>query len=390
MLNNTGLPGRSPEHFHLNEISPEILQPVFLKLTSVGYNEENIDSLLKVKDLNEIKFPAMPIYISRFLAEDTPLNTAVKLFQLALQLPFVKVEKLFSPDEIETLVKAGVLVKGDRAYSSTVDIFPCLGSFIATDIRFSGISLSDSVYYLGLDSYNLARGMVREPVESALDLCTGSGVQAIIASRFAKKVTGVDINPRALNFCRFNAMLNNCSNIEFLQGDLYNAVKGQKFDRIYVNPPFVPSPEREVLYRDGSATGEDVLMRVLQGLPEFLNDDGLCQITTLLVLTGEDYNEKIASWITGGKYDILTLANNYQDVMPYIFSHMDFSLPFPEYSKKLLSWFDSYTENGIIKLAEGLINIRPSKGDKPAYKMTELLSFTEDFSEETGKMISSL
>lgn len=380
----------NPEHFHLNEISPEILRPVFNRLTSVGYNEENIIKLLRVKDLNEIKFPAMPIYVSRYLVEDTPLNTAIKLFQLALQLPFAKVERLFSPEETETLVKAGVLIKTDMAYISTVDIFPCLGTFIATDIRFSGNAYPDSVYYLGLDSYNLARGMVRTPVDSSLDLCTGSGVQAIIASRFSKKVTGVDINPRALNFCRFNAMLNNCSNIEFLQGDLYEAVRGRKFDRIYVNPPFVPSPEREVLYRDGSATGEDVLMKVLKGLPEYLNDRGLCQITTLLVLTGEDYNEKIASWITGGKYDILTLANNYQDVLPYIFSHMDFSLPFPEYSKKLLSWFDSYRENGIVKLAEGLINIRPSKREKPSYEMTELSAWTTDFSEDMGKLISAL
>lgn len=389
MTDNITATGPS-EHFHLNEISPEVLGPIFEKLTAVGYNEENIIRLLRVKDLNEIKFPAMPIYVSRYLAEDTPLNTAIKLFQLALQLSFEKVAKLFSQNETEMLIRAGVLMKTDRAYISTADIFPCLGTLIATDIRFSGTFSNDSVYYLGLDSYNLARGMIREPVDSSLDLCTGSGVQAIIASRFSKKVTAVDISPRALNFCRFNAMLNNCSNIEFLQGDLYKAVSGQKFDRIYVNPPFVPSPEREVLYRDGSATGEDVLMRVLQGLPEYLKDGGLCQITTLLVLTGEDYNEKIASWITGGKYDILTLANNYQDVLPYIFSHMDFSKPFPEYSKKLLSWFDSYQENGIVKLAEGLINIRPSKKEKPSYEMTELSAWTTDFSEEMRKLLEIL
>lgn len=382
--------GKTTEHFNLNSISPEDLRPVFEKLTSVGYNERNIIRLLRVKDLNEIKFPAMPIYVSRYLWEDTPLNTAIKLFQLALQLPFGKVEKLFSGEEIETLTKVGVLAKTDRTYLSTVDIFPCLGSLIATDIRFSGNFHSDSVYYLGLDSYNLARGMVKEPVNSSLDLCTGGGVQAIVASRFSKEVTAVEVSSRALNFCCFNAMLNNCPDIEFLQGDLYEAVKGRKFDRIYVNPPFVPSPEREILYRDGSATGEDVLMRVLQGLPQYLNDGGLCQITTLLVLTGQDYNEKIASWITEGKYDILTPANNYQDVLPYIFSHMDFSLPFPEYSKKLLSWFDCYTQNGIAKLAEGLINIRPSTSEKPVYKMTELASYTTDFSEEMGKMINSL
>ena len=378
---------RSPQHFKLQDVTKEDLLPIFNKLSTTGYNEDNIIRMLDVEDLNAVKFPSMPIYINRCLNEDTPLNIAIKLFQLSLQLPFAKVEKLFNSEEIDILLKTGVLLKTDKTYLSTVDIFPCMGMYIATDQRFSGINAPDSVYYLGLDSYNLARGMINDPVDSSLDLCTGSGVQAILASTFSKKVTGVDINPRALNFASFNAMLNQRDNVEFVRGDLYDAVKGKSFDRIYVNPPFVPSPERECLFRDGSPTGEDVLMRVLKELPVYLKNNGLCQVTTLLVLTDEDYNEKLTRWIPSEGVHILTLANNYQDVLPYIFNHMDFSSPYPQYSQKLLSWFDSYNNCGIKKLAEGLINIKLIKDESKILDMKDFRSITTDFSDDVKRLM---
>ena len=49
---------------------------------------------------------------------------------------------------------------------------------------------------------------VRTPVERALDLGTGNGHQALLAARHAGTSPAVDINPRALRFAEFNAVLN--------------------------------------------------------------------------------------------------------------------------------------------------------------------------------------
>jgi predicted RNA methylase len=40
---------------------------------------------------------------------------------------------------------------------------------------------------------------IREPVQTALDVGTGSGVQALWAARHCEHVIAVDVNPRALN-----------------------------------------------------------------------------------------------------------------------------------------------------------------------------------------------
>jgi methylase of polypeptide subunit release factors len=36
-------------------------------------------------------------------------------------------------------------------------------------------------------------------------------------------------------------LLNDVSNVTVLQGDLYDPVQGQRFDRITIHPPYVPA-----------------------------------------------------------------------------------------------------------------------------------------------------
>ena len=55
---------------------------------------------------------------------------------------------------------------------------------------------------VGGASTTLAGITVRTPVGSALDLGTGSGIQALHASRHATRVTATDLNPRALHIHR--------------------------------------------------------------------------------------------------------------------------------------------------------------------------------------------
>ena len=54
----------------------------------------------------------------------------------------------------------------------------------------------------------LSRLTVRQAAGRVLDLGCGGGVQALLAARHAESVVGVDLNPRALAFARFNARLN--------------------------------------------------------------------------------------------------------------------------------------------------------------------------------------
>src|SRR5262249_31646156 len=121
-----------------------------------------------------------------------------------------------------------------------VALFECAGLFLATDAMAKPVSDVNRVMPLIPESFDFVGSVSRKPVNSALDLCTGSGVHALIAARHAKHVVATDVNPRALRFAEFNAWFNGITNIEFCQGDLFRAVEGGTFDLILANPPYMP------------------------------------------------------------------------------------------------------------------------------------------------------
>jgi release factor glutamine methyltransferase len=76
---------------------------------------------------------------------------------------------------------------------------------------------------------------------TVLDLCTGSGCLALALARHipSSDVYAVDISEKALEYARENARFNGIANVKFLKGNLFEAVKGMRFDIIVSNPPYV-------------------------------------------------------------------------------------------------------------------------------------------------------
>ena len=79
-----------------------------------------------------------------------------------------------------------------------------------------------------------------------LDLCTGSGVLAVtLARRWPEaSVVATDISEEALAVARINADKFRAK-VDFRQGDLFEPVKGDRFDLIISNPPYVSADEYE-------------------------------------------------------------------------------------------------------------------------------------------------
>jgi ribosomal protein L11 methyltransferase len=70
---------------------------------------------------------------------------------------------------------------------------------------------------------------------TVLDMGSGTGVLAILCEmNGAKKVLAVDIEPWSVENCSKNTMVNNCSRIQSVLGDI-DAVKDQRFDAIFAN-----------------------------------------------------------------------------------------------------------------------------------------------------------
>ena len=124
-------------------------------------------------------------------------------------------------------------------------------------------------------------------ITSILDLCTGSGAIAIAAARAfpGARVDAVDISEDALRVAARNLRLHGLADrVRLIASDLFSNLKGQRYDLILSNPPYVSEAEMAALPREyrneptlalaGGADGLDLVLPLLREAPEYLTDDG--------------------------------------------------------------------------------------------------------------------
>lgn len=85
-----------------------------------------------------------------------------------------------------------------------------------------------------------------------LELGSGCGAVslAIAHERPKAEVIGVDISEDALTIARLNAKLFKLANVEFLHSNWFDAVRGQKFNVVVSNPPYVINRDEFLLAGD--------------------------------------------------------------------------------------------------------------------------------------------
>jgi ribosomal protein L3 glutamine methyltransferase len=126
-----------------------------------------------------------------------------------------------------------------------------------------------------------------------LDLCTGSGCLAILASRSFPnaQIDAVDLSNGALEVAARNvADYGLEERITLYKGDLFKPLGDTRYDLIITNPPYVDAfgmanLPRECRYEpkmafDGGEDGLDIIRRILDEAPSHLTPQGglLCEI----------------------------------------------------------------------------------------------------------------
>ena len=127
-----------------------------------------------------------------------------------------------------------------------------------------------------------------EAVESALDLCTGSGCLAILtALTFPHAVVdAVDLSADALEVARRNVDDYTLSDrVELIRSNLFEELDERRYDLIVSNPPYVTAKSMSALPQEylrepemalaSGIDGLDHVRVILREAPTYLNDGGL-------------------------------------------------------------------------------------------------------------------
>lgn len=223
---------------------------------------------------------------------------------------------------------------GEQLYAPAVDLRPheaedAHGSvrwWVASDLGelVTGQALApDHVLGIGRAGLTLAALTPRKPVETALDLGVGCGIQTLYLLRHVRQVVATDISTRALEFTAFNVALAgvDSARVQLRQGNLLEPVAGQRFDLIVSNPPFVitpPSVRQAGLplmeYRDA---GGPILPALVRGLEDHLNPDGVAvMLGNWEHREGSSWRTSVNQWI-GKSLDAWIIQREVQDPVEY-------------------------------------------------------------------------
>lgn len=277
-------------------------------LQAADYRQDTLRQRLSLQYPDDIGSLNHTPAILRLASDPSPLATALRLFFLEADESPANVRKLLGRIATRRWEEAGLLAVGTSTVRARLRIDAVGNQFLLGDLRFRrcdrralGLRRGDPVYPPSADSILLREAVIGVAGGDVLDLCTGSGVQAVAVAATAARVVGVDINPRAVTMARLNAVLNGTTRVEILQGDLYAACTGQRFATIIANPPFVTSPYTTApSYHAGGPTGDDVLRRIIRGWSKHLHPGGRAfAVTHVGIRRGDSLEGVCRRWMKG-------------------------------------------------------------------------------------------
>ncbi len=224
---------------------------------------------------------------------DNALDEATQLVLHALHLPH-DLSPVYGASRLTGSEKGEVLALFARRIDERIP-----AAYLTGEAWFAGLSFKSDPRAL------VPRSPIAELIESgfepwlggrevnrALDICTGSGCIAIAMAHYNPdwQVDGIDISDEALSLAEENKSRLMAGNVRFLKSDLMDALKGEQYELIVTNPPYVTHAETDALPAEyahepelGLRAGDDGLdlaLRILRDAPEHLTDDGLliCEV----------------------------------------------------------------------------------------------------------------
>ena len=303
----------------VRDLAP-ILQALRVRLSEAGYTPAALKQSLGITYPDDIGLLNRAPALERLRDDRSPAGSLMRLLFLEGEEAERRVAGVLSRTLYGELLRCGVLQRSDRGVLAQLRIDAVDNQYFIADRRLRpgttralGLPGRDPVYPPSSDSLVLREAILAPDARRVLDLCAGSGVQALRLAHGAethraethgaethrvRRILAVDLNPRAAAIVRLNAQLNDAANVEVRVGDLYAPVGGEQFDLIVANPPFVASPYiGGPAYHSGGTAGDTVLRRIIAGWGTRLAGGGRAfAITHRALRAGEDIEAVARGW----------------------------------------------------------------------------------------------
>jgi methylase of polypeptide subunit release factors len=303
----------------------------------------------------------MPV-LRRRVADAGPLGTIAALFVLGVPVAESELAALGFP--AVGLAALGLVEVDAGSVRPLVRITPWAGLLIVSDPT-GDDQRADHVAGVHSPSVTLANLTVRRNVDAAADIGTGCGVQAILAARHAGRVVATDVSERALEFARFNALLNGAANVDLRRGSFFDPLDGERFGLAVCNPPYVISPETSYLFRDSGLEGDTVSREVVRGVPAVLEEDAFASmLVSWAHAPGEEWSAPLRDWVAGSGCDALLVHYGTQDPLTHA-SNWARTQPgdTAAYDATIDRWLDYLERLGIEAIGYGAIVLRRRSGE---------------------------
>ncbi|GAA3574828.1 class I SAM-dependent methyltransferase [Microlunatus spumicola] len=314
---------------------------------------------------------------------DDPLATLTRLWLLQDRVPRRDLDRAL-PGLVPDLITAGILEADDDTAVALVDLRPYASDdgasgWIASDLT-PGLDTrvtpmrADFVLGVSSASSTLAQLTVRRPVNRAIDLGTGCGVQSLHLARHAREVVATDLNPRALVLARLTADLNGVA-VDLREGDLYEPVAGERFDLVVTNPPYVLSPPtgERLTYREGTRRSDGLVEAVVRQGADHLAEGGVLQVLANWAhVRGEGWVDRVGGWLDP-TFDVHVVEREVLDPYAYVELWLaDAGLTgAPDYRERYAAWCAYFDDLGIEGVGMGWLTARRPAASGPAHRTFE-------------------
>jgi methylase of polypeptide subunit release factors len=344
---------------------PDLVRRLRDMLASASFTAKKIGEALGTGDEIVSLASGIPVQV-RQLEEHGAFGALVRLLILNLDVPVDQLAPALVPLTIGDLARLRVVERRDGVARPLVRIVPHDELLITSDVRLrAGESApADHVPGVHRPTVMLAHLTVRRSVRSFLDLGTGCGVEALLASKHAERVLATDVSLRAVNFAAFNAQLNLAPNIEYRVGSWFDPIADERFDAIACNPPYVISPASKYVYRDSGLKGDSVSEQVVRSIPAHLEEGGFATVQISWIADPDgDAAEPVRNWVRDSGCDAWLL--HYRTDTPLetaaVWNQTESGDPV-RYAQLIDTWLAYYRELGIRGIAYGSLLLRRRKG----------------------------